>query len=375
MSLTEESRTVLKLVRARGKSYAEIAALLGIDEAAARDRAHVALTELSSPELPPLDPAACDFLLGRSDGLDTAEVQRRLDEDHALADQVEGIEEQLQLIAPGSTRGGSRSGGRTPGRRRPANRGTGAGSPSGPPDTTVPQERVSAPVSPPPVAGGGISSGRDGSVGRPSGGALSGQLTAAQRRLVAVLLGAALLAAILILILTGVIGGGSGSDPTESDNPAPTTATLRAVKGESGEGTAQIGFNSEGALAANLQVSDLKPSGKNETYALWFYGSKGAFPVNQSIVDKTGAIAGQIPLNEAVICLIAGDVFPEMRLSRLSRGEMNRALKQARRANGGNGKIPDYVGRTVLTGQISMPQEAKDRILPACNGTAPETAG
>lgn len=348
MSLTEEGRTILKLVVARGKSYAEIAALLGTGEADARSRAHAALAELSPPGEPAPDPEVSDFLLGRADQLSAAGTRRRIDADPVLSDRVDELKEQLTLVAPAVAADRSRSG---PSARSQGAPDTGA---VPPPPAPEPADRPSAARTSVPVA--------------------AGTLSAAQRRLVAVLLGAALLAGILILILTGVIGGSGADQAKQPGSPAPTTANLQAVRGESGEGTAQIGFNSQGQLAANLQISGLAPNRGNETYALWLYGSKGAFPINQSRVDSTGAIAGQVILNEAVICLIAADVFPDLRLSRVSRAQMDRALTQARQANNGSGRIPDYVGRTVLSGPISMPQEAKDRIVPGCTGAATRAA-
>ncbi len=337
MSITAESRTVLKLVLVRGKSYREIGDLLGIEEPAARARAHQALAELSVPGEPALDGEVCDVLLGQADPITAAALARQREGDPELAERIEVIEEQLRLVAP---------------RRTVAT-----------PDPALsPAADVTHPETLSPAAGGKPAPVRD-STGTPG---FSSQLTAAQRRLVALLLGAALLAVILVLILTGVIGG--SDDKPDDGSPPPTTARLEAVPGESGEGTAQIGFNSQGGLAANLQVSGLEPNRRNQTYAIWFYGSKGAFPVNQSRVGESGELAGQIALNEAVICLIAADVFPEIRVSRVSQVQMNRSLRAARRANGGSGRIPDYAGETVLTGQISMPQEAKDQIVPGCTG-------
>lgn len=329
MSLTDEGRTMLKLVVTRGKSYAEIAALLGTGEADARARAHAALGELSGSDDPAPDPETADLLLGQTDRLEAARISRRIEADPVLADRVDALREQLALVAPPQ-----------PGSFRSKAAG---------------EERRSDAAAPEP---------------HPDAATTAGQLTTAQRRLIAVLLGAALLAGILILILTGVIGGSGDEGSERTGSPAPTTASLQAVSGESGEGIAQFGFNSQGQLAANLQISELRPNRGNETYALWLYGSKGAFPINQSRVDKTGAIAGQVTLNEAVICLIAADVFPDLRLSRVSQVQMDRALRQARKANDGNGRIPDYVGKTVLRGPISMPQEAKDRIIPGCTGAA-----
>ncbi|MDQ2621461.1 MAG: hypothetical protein M3Y45_00295, partial [Actinomycetota bacterium] len=297
-----------------------------------------ALAELE-PSQPAPDAAVTDYLLGQADPITKADVQRRIADDPATADTVGAYADQLRLLAPGSSTPSV-----APVAATSAFPSLGASQPSpasSPPAPSEPRQ----PRAP---------------------------LTGAQRRLIAILLGAALLAAILILILTGVIGG-SDDDEQPQGSPAATTATLNAVPGQTGEGTAQFGFSGAN-LAANLQISGLKPSGENDSYTLWLYGSTGAFPLHQTTVDRTGAIGGQITLNEAVICLIAADVFPEMRLSRVSNSQMNSILRQARRANNGNGKIPDYVGKTVLEGKISMPQDAKDQIVPNCSGAAASTS-
>lgn len=352
MSLTEESRTVLKLVLARGKSYAEIGALLGVDEAFARTRAHQALSELSAPGEPELDPAVTDFLLGQGDPLDTAAARREIERDPALAEQCEALREQLALVAPAASRPA------TPARtRRPSTPVTPT-----PPADLRPDAGSVADAAPTAAAGGPAKT-------------AGGPLTAAQRRLVAALLGAALLATILVLVLTGVIGG-SGDQADKSGKPTPTTAVLRPAKGESGSGTAELGVAQGTGLALRLRLSDLKPTGKNEAYTVWLYGSKGAFPINELQVDKSGSIAGDIALNEAMVCLISLDVFPELRVSRVTGAELARTLAQARRANRGKGKIPDYTGETVLAGQISMAQETRDFWAPRCaGGAAQQPAG
>ncbi len=99
---------------------------------------------------------------------------------------------------------------------------------------------------------------------------------------------------------------------------------------------------------------------------LWLTGSAGAFPIHQSEVGDDGAIAGQIKINQAVICFIAADVFPNMRLSLVNDPQMEAVLRQAARANRGQGAFPDYAGETVLEGGIAMPEASKEQILPSC---------
>lgn len=338
MGLSEENRTLLQLVLGRGKSYADISGLLGIPESDVRARAQAALAELD-PNLPAPDADVTDYLLGQADAITKADVQRRVAGDPAIADSVGSYGDQLRLLVPGAA---------TPGPVPPAA------------TSSFPSLGAAAPApsqSPQP--------GPDGPP-RPARAPLSGP----QRRLIAILLGAVLLAVILALVLTGVIGGSDDSDEPDS-NPSPTTATLKAVPGQSGKGTAQFGFSGAN-LATNVQISGLEPSAQGDVYTVWLFGSTGAFPLHRTAVGETGSISGQIALDESIICLIAGDVFTEMRVSRVKDSAMRRLERQVSQSD--NPQIPDYIGTSVLEGKISMPQAAKDQIVPNCNGAAASTA-
>ncbi len=340
MGLSEENRTLLQLVLGRGKSYADISGLLGIPEPDVRARAQAALAELD-PSLPEPDAAVTDYLLGQADAIAKADVQRRIADDPQTADAVGAYSDQLRLLVPG------------------------AGTP-----TVAPVAATSSF----PSLGGSVPAAEPAT--RPEAEpkaprAPRAPLTGPQRRLIAILLGAALLAGILILILTGVIGGSDDGDEP-SGSPAPTVARLDAAPGQNGKGTAQFGFSGAN-LATNLQITGLDPSRKGESYAVWLYGSTGAFPLYSTRVNRSGSFSGQLTLDEAIICLIAADVFPEMRVSRAK----DSALKELQRkvSQSDNPKIPDYVGTTVLEGKISMPQEAKDQIVPNCNGSTAAATG
>jgi hypothetical protein len=168
--------------------------------------------------------------------------------------------------------------------------------------------------------------------------------------------------------VTGTFGG-SDDDDAPARESSPTVAVLQPVGNEQGSGQVQFGFSGT-TLAANLQISDLEPNEKGHGYVVWLYGSTGAFPIYASKVGKSGAITGQIKLNNAVICLIASDFFPDLRVSRADNDEFDAALQAARTGKQKNVKLPKYTGTTVLEGPISMPQSAKDTIVPICNGTA-----
>jgi hypothetical protein len=340
MALSEDSRSLLQLLLARGKSYGDIADLLGVDESEVRGRAHSALTEIHGSD-PDRDVNLTDYLLGQSDPIDRAEAAKALRDNPDARGTAADLSAQLSLLVPGADlpkldeTAGSLSTGSSRRARGESSR----------------KEKSS--------------SGTDGS-GEAKAGFFS-NLTMPQRRLLGVLV----LAAALIVVVVGVIlltGSGGDSGDTTAEEPAATNAVLRPAEGEQGRGVVQFGFSGT-ELAANIQINGLESSSDGQSYTLWLFGPGGSFPINQARVNNSGAITGQVAINQAIICFIAGDLFPDMRLSRVDNAEMRRTLNQARQGDGGGnaGALPDFVGDLVLEGPISMPQEAKDRILPTCN--------
>jgi hypothetical protein len=329
MPLSEDSRALLQLLLGRGKSYSDISGLLGIDEAEVRNRATQALAEID-PSGPAPDAELTDYLLGQADPISKAEVTNRISADPALKERTDSLADQLRLLVPAAT---------LPGAVKATSR---------PDSASTASTTADAPES---------KSGRGG----------LGSISSHQRRLIAVLLGAALLAVVVILLVTGVFGG--SDDDGDRPEPSPTVAVLQPVGNEQGSGQVQFGFAGT-SLAANLGINDLEANRKGQGYVIWLYGSTGAFPIYATRVGEAGAINGQIEVNEAAICLIATDVFPTLRVSRVSNKDFTEALQQARATGRANARLPEYTGQTVLEGQISMPQDAKDTIVPICNGTA-----
>jgi hypothetical protein len=337
MALSEDSRSLLQLLLARGKSYGDIAGLLGVDESEVRRRAHTALTEINGSD-PDRDANLTDYLLGQADPLERADTARTLADNPEAHETASDLSAQLSLLVPGAnlpkleaTAGSLAAGRRSEREARPAKK----------------QKKPDS----------------EGGKGRGAGGFFAG-LTMAQRRLLAVLVLAAVLVAVVLLVIALVGSDDSGNDTT-AEQPAPTTAVLRPVEGQEGRGVVNFGFSGT-ELAAQLQFNDLEPSAEGQSYVVWLYGPGGSFPINQARVDEAGAIAGQVAINQALICFIAGDLFPDMRLSRVDDDEMRQTIQQARSA-GNNAELPEFVGELVLEGPISMPQEAKDEILPVCN--------
>ena len=337
MALSEDSRSLLQLLLARGKTYGDIASLLGVDESEVRARAHSALTEINGSD-PDRDANLTDYLLGQADPLERADTARTLAENPAARETASDLSAQLRLLVPGAElpRLDATAGSLSAGARRSRDA------------RTQRSRKETGRASSPEKSGDGFFAG----------------LSMSQRRLLAILVLGALLVLVVLAVLT-LIGSDANDNGNGTDEPAPTTAILRPVEGEQGRGVVNFGFSGT-ELAAQLQFSELEPSAEGQSYVVWLFGPGGSFPINQTSVDDTGAISGQVAINQALLCFIAGDLFPDMRLSRVDDGEIRSVLQQARRG-GEEAQLPEFVGELVLEGPISMPQEAKDEILPACN--------
>ncbi len=339
MALSEDSRTLLQLLLGRGKSYSDISGLLGIDESEVRDRAHQALTEINGSD-PDRDLNLTDYLLGQSDPIARADVARELADNPEAADTASSLSDQLRLLVPGADLPRV-----TGGKAAPAKRGL----------TSRP---------------GPAKADRSKSGGETGSGA---PLTSSQRFKIAALLFTALAVTVLILFLSGAIGG-------SDDDPAPVTADadsvqaiLTPVGGQTGTGKVQLG-QTEDQFAARLEFTELPQSRDNSSYVLWAEGSVGSFPLDETVVGKDGTISKTILIPAVVLCSIATDVFPDFKLSRLKPSDRQAVLAQTNQAVSGKlDSLPDYRGKTVFEGPVSMEQSLKDSVSKTC--TAPASTG
>src|SRR5690349_13284869 len=100
-SLAPDQRAALELVVRQGRSYGELANLLGIPEAAVQARAHGALEALA-PDLPPPPDAGelADFLLGQQDEATAERTRARLADDSAAQRWVMTVAAPLGELKP-----------------------------------------------------------------------------------------------------------------------------------------------------------------------------------------------------------------------------------------------------------------------------------
>jgi sigma-70-like protein/anti-sigma-K factor RskA len=244
-SLRPDQRAVVQLLVEQGKSYDEIAGLLGIRADVVRRRAHDALAALAPDDGPRLDPGTrsqvCDYLLGQQTEDARRATRDRLERSAQARAWARAVRDSLRSIAPGAAVD-------IPAAR--ASRTAAAADDEGPAPYTMPPE------------------------GRARGSRLGGAL---------VLATAGSVAAIAVILL---VGGGGGEDTrsgTVATNPSTRTTTtqsqgtpqpvaqinLRSPQGGSrAVGLAQV-FR-RGDQRAIILAAQGVPGG---VYALWLYNA------------------------------------------------------------------------------------------------------
>jgi Sigma-70, region 4 len=291
-SLPPEQRAVLSLVLKQGKTYAEIATLLGIDETAVRERAHAALGALGPSEGTPPPPqrraAVSDYLLGQQpddDARRTREYLASSASGRAWARVVAGalrplgdgavpeIPSSAALSSPPS----------------PAQAATEAKAPA---PTATPEPSQVAPAAAAPAA--------------PARGLRTARSSRRAGAALLAVVGAGLIALIVVL----VTGGSSKHKPAA--RLTSTTSTTPQIVGQinltspsGGRGT--IGFGllvAQGnQLALELQAQGLPPTSRSFAYGVWLYNSHTSAEAVGSAppVGKNGRLSAiaALPANTA----------------------------------------------------------------------------
>ncbi|MGI8557987.1 MAG: RNA polymerase sigma factor [Solirubrobacteraceae bacterium] len=249
VDLPREQRAVLSLVLGKGRSYAQIAELLRIDETAVRERAHAALEELGprdgTPPPPPRRVEVGDYLLSQQGSTEAKATRDYLGGSavgrawaRALATELRPVAEaELPEIPQPST---------------PS---------SGPPPRSAKQPQAGAAT-----------------VDRtPSGAAVS-------RRGGAILLGALAVIAVIVVLLTS--GGGGSSGKSSSRKPSRSTTTPAVATKVLGQVNLTPAANHPSGAAGvatllqqgttngiALQVTGLPATSSKFAYAVWLYNS------------------------------------------------------------------------------------------------------
>jgi hypothetical protein len=281
--ITPDQRATLQLLLERGQSYADLAALLGQDEADVRARARAALTELVGAD-PDTNVGITDYLLGQADPIGRADASRHLRDhpaDHKLATE---LAVRLRLMFPTAELP------RLPGEPRQSGGGL---------------LRRSAP----PAAGGDSTPSATSRLG------VSG-LSESQSRLLLLCSGAALVLIVVVLAITGVFGGDDDATGTAGNGSATTTATtpdeqlqsvtLEPIGGGDASGTAAFGLATGDQPYVDLDIRGLDPAPGDQTYVAWLMlTEEKGYPLSPIVVNQNGSYQNRFAIPSAVLPVIA----------------------------------------------------------------------
>jgi Sigma-70, region 4 len=231
--LSDEQRAIVELVLQQGKSYDELADMLGISEERVRERAREALEQLAPVSVRGVEEdwrgQLADYVLGQQAGPEVTATRGHLRRSEAARSWTRSLLDSLEQLYPDGDLPAIPEGERS--RRGPA---PGAAAASGAP----------GPLGP-------------------------GALAAVRRR--RILAGLAAAAVVLVVVLLWPIGlltgddgdgGGKSDSQTASNNPISTERLGSAIIAES-KGKTQI----------LVQAQGLKPSTQTNAYQVWLYDS------------------------------------------------------------------------------------------------------
>lgn len=238
---------MLQLLLERGQSYADLASVLGADEAEVRARARAALTALAGAD-PDRNVGLTDYLLGQADPIGRADAVRHLKDDPADLALATELFQKLLLVAPEAELP------RLPGeeRRRRTRRSADGAKPRLP----IPERLRRGPAA-------------DGAT------APRTTLTKRQARLTVALGCATVLAVVAILAVTGAFNSSDGNASTSGATTTTGIQTLASVplkpqgKGAAGGGTARFGLENGQQPFVDVGLKGLQPAPSGQTYVIW----------------------------------------------------------------------------------------------------------
>ena len=279
-SLPPDQRAVLSLVLKQGKSYAEIAGLLGIEEGAVRERAHAALGALAPTEGTPPPPqrraAVADYLLGQQPAQDADQTRDYLASSASGRAWARVVAGALRPLADGALP--EIPSGEAAAIADAANGSAGSAQTESAPSPAAVAVADAAPPGQPPVSEGPPAKAPPDDAGPPR---RRRQAAASSRRAGAVLIG--VVAAGLIALIVVLATGGSSKHKAKPARAATssTTATPQIVgqinmtappgaRHAIGIGLLVAQGNQ---LALELQAQNLAPTTKSFGYGVWLYNS------------------------------------------------------------------------------------------------------
>jgi hypothetical protein len=161
-------------------------------------------------------------------------------------------------------------------------------------------------------------------------------------------LGGAAVVAAVVLVVAGSGGGGGdgGSTATRSDREDVVPIRLSAVGDSKASGMISV-VRVADQPAVDLAIQGLQPSGRGQSYVLWFTGSGGrSLPIAFQAVGADGKLTGRTDIPTAAEGLLPSFDTAELTLTR--QGEAAGAVRRAAQS----GVLPQVVGTPVMRGGL-----------------------
>ncbi len=324
--LSPEKRAIVELVLQQGKTYPELADMLGMPESRVRELARDALVELAPVSVRSVEEdwrgQLADYVLGQQSGPEATATKGHLRRSEAARSWARSLLDSLEQLYVNGSVPAIPEGERGRAAKRPA-AGPGAPAEAGGERTSPARGRAT----PDPVM---------------------------RRRLLA---GAAAAALVLLVLLVWPVGlltgndddGGSGGE----NQPAAQTGgqDQQAANGQPA-GVAVV-VDRAGKKQLLVQAAQLQPSGQNEGYYVWLYNSpKDAKSLGGQITDEQGnyQAIGPFPADYAkyrFIDVTRQAVGNDPNVKHSGASVLRGPLPKLRKARG-TAKKPAAVGQTVL---------------------------
>jgi hypothetical protein len=163
-------------------------------------------------------------------------------------------------------------------------------------------------------------------------------------------LAAAAVAVAAIVVIVVAIGGGGGGDEatttTRGDQEDVVPIKLTPVGGSKATGMISV-VRVADQPAVDLAIAGLEPSGRGESYVLWFVGSGGrSLPIAFQAVGADGKLTGRTPIPTAAEGLLPSFTTAVLTLTRQQ--EAAAAVQQAAQS----ATLPEVVGTPVMRGAL-----------------------
>jgi hypothetical protein len=247
VALSADQKAMLQLLLERGQSYADLASLLGVDEAEVQARARAMLTELAGTD-PDRNVGLTDYLLGQADPIGRADAVRHLKDDPHDLELATEIAQKIRLMAPAAELP------RLPGEERRPRPRRAPGAALSIPDRL----RRTRPANEAPESGPGAVAATPG-----------GPRTTLSRRQTQLIVGLGAGAVLVVMIVLGVAGAfSSGGD--DASVPSTTTATTTTANtGPQGFPLTEVQIDSSGDFEDTFRIRQALRSLLPQTQAVY----------------------------------------------------------------------------------------------------------